>query len=66
MSYLEIYRAEGNPGAEPAYRSVGNMIVQTDIDKDTDPAEVVLTGEATGRTGNILSRQLKAYVHPRN
>ncbi len=51
---------------DPVYSVACTMIVRTDLDTAGDPLVVTLNAQGTGRTGDALARELKAYVHPTN
>ncbi len=56
---------QGTAG-DPPYQVVASMVSLASISSAAAIYEVTLNAEASGRTGGILSRELKAYVYPRN
>ena len=65
---LAVDREAGNDSVDPAYDVATTMLTRARMicSDDENPVEVRLTGEGRARSGEMLVRELAAYVHPRN
>ena len=56
----------GGSAGSPAYRVVSNMLMQVCVTDGEDPIKATISVEGRKRSGEMLVRELKTYVHPKN